>query len=260
MSEPDKKSRTAKKASMIDQLYWHYVKSTLNYEKIVKQSNFLDNPEWLIIMQIGKCCDSSVRSDMLEVANIFTKLDSKDLNEPFNYRDSECMTFIKIQYLIAIRLFVFEFYYESIDACRKIIELLIRRDLNLKLSDELPRDWRKKVRWDAEDEKSISDLYHELCKSVHAQFSNVWKNSKEHSTYSKKELDEYEKILRPVFGGAHRDHMSELFLNMEGISGLPRYSFKKINETTDLVNKIVKKYQLSKPPPSQPQDSKPESP
>ncbi len=232
-----------RRASVIDRIYWWYVKRSLNYERVLQQNEPLQNPEWAIIMLIGNCCNSHARLEMMELAKAIEKLDIGSSIDRLDPRESEYITHMRRQYMTIVMLFVFGFYYEALDSCRKMVELLYRRELNIKLNEDLRmnKKVREKVDWDEENE--LYELYSELCKSVHGQFPEVWKKSSKLSPFynpsSKKDAAGIPSEIR--------DSFDRLSLSVQGIEGLPEYSFNKINETIKKVNSIVKKYPLSKP-------------
>lgn len=244
--------------SIIDGFYWEYVRWRCG--DIVNPRKFdTDNArDWVFFLFSPFYFDAS-RKKMLQDASKFELLTRGKLTDS-SPRVSEYEIHIHQNYISAIRLFTLNEYYASLDSCRKILELLIRRDLNRHLDKKLEKNWKIIVQWDDVDKKDVENLYDELCKSVHGQYFEVWRKSSEYAQNKKETSEVVGKTMAAIFQSTDKKTMGRFFLNLHGVHGLERYALEKIRSTIFIINRIYSKYQLGKPSNQLPQNSKPKSP
>ena len=143
------------------------------------------------------------------------------------------------EYFTARVLFSIGFYYLTLDCCRKIIELLIRFQQDTRPEAEIRFIERiqNEMPWKPQEIKIAEEIYRVGCAAVHSQRSKIWDKSKTHS-----KLDEPStaRILDEKTPEELKHLIPSIKRTLHGTLGMEVFTLGVLNNTTELVNKIIK--------------------
>ncbi|RME79868.1 MAG: hypothetical protein D6769_01175 [Methanobacteriota archaeon] len=135
-------------------------------------------------------------------------------------------------YIAMLKLYATGQHYVCLDVCRKIVEVLVRKELSISLDEDL---WaiRKKLnslQWPPTKKEEALDIYNIGNEAIHFQREKLWKRASQHSHFRKEEVRE--KLSRTF----PEERVEDIARAVQGVSGIDKLVIETMDKTIELAN------------------------